>query len=141
MMLADVPGNIIRLAVVHHVQNNKWFPAVSELLDAVRDLTREGGPAPSAEEAWAEVVATLSSEKPPDEYSHPAIQSAYERMGGPAWWRQLGQADSGSLPFMAKRFQECYSKSESNFSQKLRMHSSVRALISGGGLIEGAGSK
>lgn len=82
-MLADIPPPVLEVAVAQHVASSKFFPTVAELREQAVALASEAGSAPSAAEAWGEVVRAVGSVgyygKP--EFSHPRVSRAVECVG------------------------------------------------------------
>lgn len=76
--LADLPLPCVEKALLKIVMTHKFFPAVSEVREAAAELSMNVHP--TAEEAWAEVMAQLDPYQAPS-YSDPLVHRAVKAVG------------------------------------------------------------
>lgn len=55
--LADIPVEILAVAIKHHIATKPWFPKINEIRDAATQL--QIGDVPTAVEAWQEVQSEI----------------------------------------------------------------------------------
>ena len=91
-------------AVLLHISSSKWYPSVSEILALAQPET-----APTAAEAWHEVVQAIDSYAPEPSWSHPCIASAVKIFGGwQSWCRGVKESERS---YNGRRFTEAYADS------------------------------
>lgn len=93
-VLSDIPPEQLKIAVLRHVTQSRFFPSVSELREAAAGLHQEAEDQPDAYTAWAEVTAAFRDVgyyRQPT-WSHPLIGRAVDALGG---WRNLCQSENG----------------------------------------------
>lgn len=104
--LAHHPRDALMAAVQRIVALNKFFPTIAEINETVA-LVRDPFPAPTAEEAWAEVTATAStrgrSERPV--WTYPAIKEAVDMIGG---YRRICDSSTEYEGVIARDFRTAY---------------------------------
>ena len=111
-MLADIPADTLRAAVLECIVSSPWFPSIYELRNAMVELHKRTNAIPSAEEAWGELLhaPTLGeSYKVTDEidaegrtvvwkiihkFSHPLVEKVARDLGWPKkFWTDLLASD------------------------------------------------
>jgi hypothetical protein len=80
IMLADMPYELGKAAAVKVLMDAKFFPTVSEIRNAAKDLVKQGSGQPTPEDAWEEVMKNLNPYVKP-KWSHPLIQRTVKLMG------------------------------------------------------------
>lgn len=81
--LAAYPADAVEAVVREHIATSKFFPAVAELVQPLRQAA--AGPVLTPEAAWEEVMAAVrrySVYAPHPPWSHPAIARAVLAVGG-----------------------------------------------------------
>ncbi len=86
-------------AVNLHISTYKWFPKVSELLDAVRSLR------PSARDAWSRLMAAAESGELPE--MDRATAAGLTAVGG---WDHIQFTEYSKLSFSFKVFEEAFQR-------------------------------
>ncbi len=88
MAFHDVPEQVLEAAAKDCITTNKFFPSVAELRDRCFEIFTGARYAPSAYDAWAEVIGAISTHdalhRP--SFSTPAINRALQGIGG---WRHV----------------------------------------------------
>lgn len=108
-------------AVWAHITTFKWFPKISEILQAVRDLN----PPPSPIDAWNRLMAAAEGSGGPPEMDA-AIEKAVSFVGG---WDALCYTPFDQHRFMFARFKEAYQEArEQERVQEQIGHQSVPQL-------------
>ena len=128
-VLSDVPDELLQHAALDCISKGRFFPSVSELLDAALSIKRIGSGNPSAFEAWEEVVRlvttkghTLYGGSVP-EFSHPLIATVVRQCGG---WNRLCLSENAIAD--RARFFEAYQDAERRNLESERTLPQVREL-------------
>ena len=100
--LADIDGELLRLAALKIISQSKWFPQVAELREAAVDIAEPGRR--SGVEAWGDVVRAFGCGRgyAPPEFSDPLVMETVKVMG----WRNLATSENQTAD--RARFIECY---------------------------------
>lgn len=103
--LKGLSNQEFEFAINLHTRKHKWFPKISELLDAVRTLQ------PSAAERWAWLnkMAERGGKQPEVDA---ATAAGLEAIGG---WNYLRLTDVQKLSFSFKIFDEAYQRTLDRF--------------------------
>ncbi len=99
--LKNLSNQEFEFAINLHTRKNKWFPKISELLDAVRTLQ------PSAAEMWAWLKKMAAKGQKP-EMDIPTA-AGLEAIGG---WTYLCYTDVDKLSFSFKIFEDAYKRGQ-----------------------------
>ena len=91
--LKDLSNLDFERAVKHHISTCKWFPKVSELLDAIRDQ------GPTAIDIWNKLLAAAETGQKPE--MDAATEKALAVLGG---WEQFQYTSYDDLQFRFKDF-------------------------------------
>lgn len=108
-ILADMPDEVLEAASLDCVSKCRFFPTIAELRDAAYAIATNRLAAPTAYEAWDEVVHQIrdvGSYGSPV-FSHPWIGTAVRQIGG---WFNVCQSEN-SIADRA-RFVQCYEDAE-----------------------------
>ncbi len=86
-LLADIPEQALRQAVLEHISRSTYFPTVAELRQAAFELIEASSPIPNEYEAWSEVEKEIQrcGHYGEPEFSHALIARSVELLG----WRYL----------------------------------------------------
>ena len=95
-MLGDIPLDLLKQAVLRHINTSKYFPTVAELREAVGTLAQPVQQ--TALEAWGEVMAAMSDTRyyvytdhcTVPEFANPITNKLVASMG----WRILSQSEN-----------------------------------------------
>lgn len=80
-MLGHLPFDIVEAGLAKVLVGAKFFPTVSELIEAVDSLRLQSAGLPSQDEAWHEVCKNLDPYSVPV-WSHEAIHEIVKQLGG-----------------------------------------------------------
>lgn len=75
-----LPFDVGKMANMKIISNNKFFPTIAEIKEAVNSFAPPNNKFPSPEDAWAEVVKQLDPYRAP-KWSCPAIEKAIKVIG------------------------------------------------------------
>lgn len=79
--LADTNPVALRRAASWCMGNSEFFPTMRALRVAIYESDLENR-APTAGDAWAEVLGTFRGSRSPESFSHPLVRRAVDAMGG-----------------------------------------------------------
>jgi len=100
-LLKDLSPEEWGFAVKRCLMTKKWFPKISELLDAVREMK------PSAAEMWAWLNKAAETGKKPE--MDAATAAGLEAIGG---WSYLCYTDVQKLSFSFKIFEDAFRRAQ-----------------------------
>lgn len=101
-LLADIPYETAKQAVMKHIMTEKYFPTVTEIRRQVETLTRKERVL-SAEEAWIEVMLKIKNGTPG--YSSTLVKQAVEAVGG---INTIGYTDMSEIGVVRAHFMRVY---------------------------------
>lgn len=82
-LLQDIPGDILKQAVLHHVSRSPWYPKVSEIRRSAVELQINAPAIPNAYEAWQMVCTAIVKYgrygRP--QFDHPMVEKTVDVMG------------------------------------------------------------
>jgi len=126
-MLADVPVQALEMAAKHLITTSPFFPSIAEWRSAAFDLLGEA--APTAGEAWAEVMQQIehtgNSAQP--HFSHPLIQKTVTCIG----WRTLCLSEQ--IVYERGQFCKLYDELRQRAQEKRVMLPEVRRMVEAAG--------
>ncbi len=126
LMLADVSAAELSVAMQKIARHSKFFPAVSEILDTVKQLRQLINPAghiPSADEAWYEVMSQIQQAYPYKQpsFSTPEIRKAVHYIG----WSMICETPAGDMSIVRAHFRDIYQ----NMLQRGKDEQETRAIL------------
>lgn len=126
LMLADVSAAELSVAMQKIARHSKFFPAVSEILDTVkqlRQLINPSGRVPSADEAWYEVMGQIQQAYPYKQpsFSTPEIRKAVHYIG----WSMICETPAGDMSIVRAHFRDIYQ----NMLQRGKDEQETRAIL------------
>ena len=112
-MFRGVDAQLLRYAAKHHITRCKYFPAVSELIDAAAELVQPEHV--TGLEAWGEVQQVMRRGRSTQEFSDPLIEHVVSLIG----WRNLCMSEA---PWAERaRFIEAYERLVQRERSQIRM--------------------
>jgi hypothetical protein len=117
VVLRNLSPQEFEKAVWVHITTLKWFPKVSELLDAVQGLK------PSPIDAWNRLLAAAKTGKKPD--MDAATEWALASLGG---WEVFQYTSYEDLKFRLKDFKEAYLEAQHHLGRPEIGHQPVPQL-------------
>lgn len=121
--LADVPAEVLDLAVTQCISTSKWFPTIAELREAAARIQTGADQLPPAGEAWGEclrVIARLGYYEQPT-FDNPITAKVAAAMG----WKKIAEQENPAAD--RARFIELYNTYAQRNLQQAQLPPRLRA--------------
>lgn len=115
-----LPAEVVRPAVLKHMETGVFFPAPAELKAAIAKIMFEDVPLPL--EAWGEVKDECGQMYPI--FSHALVGMAINALGG---LRAFGQSPESEEPSWRARFCDVYAAMRDRMIERAMEHPEIRA--------------
>lgn len=128
-LLADLDTDTLAVAAKQAVAESKFFPTVAELRERVIAMNKRAGGAPTAEEAWREVLNAFgrtACTDPQPKFSHAAIDETVRRIG----WRDIGMCQEDDVRILFAQFRTTYDRLIERAVDDMRMLPQTREIVS-----------
>lgn len=126
-MLADLPGDLLKIAAQQALAESRFFPTIAELRAVATRLTATADGRPTAHEAWGEVKRAISRHgawgRP--EWSHPLVGRAVECLD----WQSLCYSQTDDEPSWRAQFIQAYNVLEGREQESARLLPAVREAV------------
>lgn len=126
--LSDLPTNILKAAINHSIDTNKFFPTIAEIRGTAMSLSGLSADPARPTEAWGEfrqLMKRVGFYQTPN-FQDAVMERAVAAIGG---WKHLCSSDN--LVADRARFIEVYAAISAKEAREATMHPDVKQLVAG----------